>query len=62
MSMLEKLKGLLKGHPGQSRQGIEKAGDAFDARTGNKHQSQTDTVQNKLNEELGRDQQRPEDR
>ncbi|MBT2542663.1 antitoxin [Streptomyces sp. ISL-44] len=62
MSMVDKLKGLLKGHPEQSRQGIEKAGDAFDTRTGNKYQSQTDTVQNKLNEQLGPDQQRPEDR
>lgn len=53
MSMLDKLKGLLKGHEDQARQGVDKAGDAFDARTGNKYQSQTDTAQQKLNEQLG---------
>ncbi|GAA3050507.1 hypothetical protein FHS39_000947 [Streptomyces olivoverticillatus] len=53
MSMLDKLKGLLKGHEDQARQGVEKAGDAFDTRTGNKYQSQTDTTQQKLNEQLG---------
>ncbi|MFJ9483043.1 antitoxin [Streptomyces mirabilis] len=53
MSMLDKLKGLLKGHEDQARQGVEKAGDAFDAKTGNKYQGQTDTVQQKLNEQLG---------
>ncbi|MEV4872775.1 antitoxin [Streptomyces syringium] len=53
MSMLDKLKGLIKGHPDQARQGVEKAGDAFDARTQNKYQSQTDTAQQKLNDQLG---------
>ncbi|MET9646634.1 antitoxin [Streptomyces syringium] len=53
MSMLDKLKGMLKGHPDQARQGVEKAGDAFDARTQNKYQSQTDTAQQKLNDQLG---------
>ncbi|MEU2869459.1 antitoxin [Streptomyces olivoreticuli] len=53
MSMLDKLKGLLKGHEEQATQGVEKAGDAFDAKTGNKYQSQTDTVQQKLNEQIG---------
>ncbi|MDJ0383147.1 antitoxin [Streptomyces sp. G-G2] len=53
MSMLDKLKGLLKGHEDTARQGVEKAGDAFDAKTGNKYRSQTDMVQEKLNEQLG---------
>ncbi|WKK26505.1 antitoxin [Streptomyces olivoreticuli] len=53
MSMLDKLKGLLKGHEDQAQKGVEKAGDAFDAKTGNKYQSQTDTVQQKLNEQIG---------
>lgn len=53
MSMLDKLKGLIKGHPDQARQGVEKAGDAFDARTQNKYQSQTDTAQQKLGDQLG---------
>ncbi|MEU5189386.1 antitoxin [Streptomyces klenkii] len=61
MSMLDKLKGLLKGHEDQARQGVEKAGDAFDAKTQNKYQSQVDTAQQKINEQLGK-QQPPEDR
>ncbi|MER5821231.1 antitoxin [Streptomyces mirabilis] len=62
MSMLDKLKGLLKGHEDQARQGVDKAGDVFDAKTGNKYQGQTDTVQQKLNEQLGNrpsDEERP---
>ncbi|MFI1283969.1 antitoxin [Streptomyces sp. NPDC020858] len=53
MSMLDKLKGLIKGHPDQARQGVEKGGDAFDAKTQNKYQSQVDTAQQKLNEQIG---------
>ncbi|MGW0363589.1 antitoxin [Streptomyces sp. NPDC002990] len=53
MSMLDKLKGLIKGHPDQARTGVEKAGDAFDARTGKKYQSQVDTAQERLNERMG---------
>ncbi|MEU3061384.1 antitoxin [Streptomyces subrutilus] len=53
MSMLDKLKGMIKGHPDQARQGVEKAGDAFDAKTGNKYRSQVDTAQQKLDEQIG---------
>ncbi|GAA0450855.1 antitoxin [Streptomyces stramineus] len=53
MSMLDKLKGLIKGHPDQARQGVEKAGDAFDAKTQNKYQSQVDTAQQKLGDQIG---------
>ncbi|KUM98807.1 kanamycin biosynthetic protein [Streptomyces cellostaticus] len=53
MSMLDKLKGLLKGHEDTARQGVDKAGDAFDERTGNKYQSQVDTAQQQLKDELG---------
>lgn len=53
MSMLDKLKGMLKGHEDTARQGVEKAGDAFDARTENKYQSQVDTAQRKIDEQLG---------
>ncbi|WP_030252951.1 antitoxin [Streptomyces violens] len=63
MSMLDKLKSMMKGHPDQTRKGVEKAGDAFDARTGNKYQSQVDKAQDKLNDQTGTGrQQRPEDR
>ncbi|MFE1546933.1 antitoxin [Streptomyces sp. NPDC058718] len=57
MSMLDKLKGMLKGHEDTTRQGVEKAGDAIDAKTGNKYQSQVDTAQQKINEQLGAQQQ-----
>ncbi|AZS83446.1 antitoxin [Streptomyces griseoviridis] len=53
MSMLDKLKGMLKGHEDQARQGVDKAGDAFDSRTGNKYQSQVDSVQQKLDDQIG---------
>lgn len=60
MSMLDKLKGMLKGHEDTARQGVEKAGDAVDAKTGNKYQSQVDTAQQKINEQLGTQQQPPQ--
>ncbi|MFJ1608678.1 antitoxin [Streptomyces sp. NPDC088253] len=53
MSMLDKLKGLLKGHEDTARQGVDKAGDAFDAKTGNRYQGQTDTAQQKLDDQIG---------
>ncbi|MFI6419494.1 antitoxin [Streptomyces sp. NPDC050842] len=59
MSMLDKLKGMLKGHEDTARQGVEKAGDAVDAKTGNKYQSQVDTAQQKIDEQLGTQQQQP---
>ncbi|WP_327130624.1 antitoxin [Streptomyces sp. NBC_01343] len=59
MSMLDKLKGLLKGHEDVARQGVDKAGDAVDAKTGSKYQSQVDMAQQKINEQLGTD--KPQD-
>lgn len=53
MSMLDKLKGLLKGHEDQARQGVDKAGDAFNEKTGNKYGEQVDTAKQKLDEQLG---------
>ncbi|MFF3662894.1 antitoxin [Streptomyces olivochromogenes] len=53
MSMLDKLKGLLKGHEDQARQGADKAGDAFNEKTQNKYQGQVDTAKQKLDEQLG---------
>ncbi|MFB7586398.1 antitoxin [Streptomyces sp. NPDC056169] len=59
MSMLDKLKGMLKGHEDTARQGVEKAGDAIDAKTGNKYAGQVDTAQQKINEQLGTQEQPP---
>lgn len=53
MSMLDKLRGLLKGHEGQAGKGIDKAGDYVDERTQGKYRSQVDTAQDKLREQLG---------
>lgn len=58
MSMLDKLKGMMKGHEDTVRKGVDKAGDAVDKKTGNKYQGHVDTAQEKLNEQLG-SQQRP---
>jgi hypothetical protein len=55
MSMLDKLKSMIKGHPDQSRQGVDKAGDYFDERTGGKYSSQTDKAQGKIDDQLGND-------
>ncbi|MFJ2719981.1 antitoxin [Streptomyces sp. NPDC087437] len=54
MSMLDKLKGLLKGHEEQAGKGIDKAGDYTDERTQGKYRSQVDTGQDKLKEQPGR--------
>jgi hypothetical protein len=59
MSMLDKIKDMLKGHPDQARQGVEKAGDTFDAKTQNKYSGQTDTTQQKLNDQFGSGDDRP---
>ncbi|WP_405615824.1 antitoxin [Streptomyces sp. NBC_01508] len=56
MSMLDKLKGLVKGHEDTVRKGADKAGDAIDKKTGNKYKSQVDTAQQKLDEQLGSEQ------
>ncbi|WP_330174980.1 antitoxin [Streptomyces sp. NBC_01498] len=53
MSMLDKLKGLVKGREDTVRKGVDKAGDAVDKKTGGKYQGQVDTAQEKLNEQLG---------
>ncbi len=45
MSMLDKLKGLLKGHEDQADRAVDKAGDAVDERTQGKYSSQVDAAQ-----------------
>jgi hypothetical protein len=55
MSMLDKIKAKLKGHEDKADQGIDKAGDMADDKTGNKYQSQVDTAQDKLKDEFGQD-------
>ncbi|GGY49687.1 hypothetical protein GCM10010326_49890 [Streptomyces xanthochromogenes] len=59
MSVMDKLKQMLKGHEDQAGQGIDKAGDFVDEKTQGKYSSQVDTAQDKLRDELGRDQGQP---
>ncbi|WP_328885648.1 antitoxin [Streptomyces sp. NBC_00316] len=60
MSMMDKLKHMLKGHEQQAGKGVDKAGDAIDARTQGKHAGQVDAAQDRLKDQLGTD--RPPDR
>ncbi|MCZ4125650.1 antitoxin [Streptomyces sp. H39-S7] len=53
MSMLDKIKGMLKGHEDQAKQGVEKGGDFVDRKTQNKYSGQVDMAQEKLNQQLG---------
>ncbi|MFE2101719.1 MULTISPECIES: antitoxin [unclassified Streptomyces] len=53
MSMLDKIKGMLKGHEDVADKGIDKGGDYVDEKTQGTYQSQVDTAQRKLKDELG---------
>ncbi|GAA3764070.1 antitoxin [Streptomyces tremellae] len=55
MSMLDKLKGMMKGHEDTTRKGVDKAGDAVDKKTGNKYESQVDSAQKKMDGQIGND-------
>ncbi|MEU2235997.1 antitoxin [Streptomyces vietnamensis] len=55
MSVMDKLKQMLKGHESQAGTGIDKAGDFVDGKTQGKYSSQVDTAQEKLKEQLGND-------
>ncbi|MFI6088335.1 antitoxin [Streptomyces sp. Je 1-332] len=59
MSVMDKLKQMLKGHEDKAGQGIDKAGDFVDDKTQGKYSSQVDTGQDKLRDQFGRDQDRP---
>ncbi|MFK4070351.1 antitoxin [Streptomyces sp. NPDC029674] len=59
MTVMDKLKQMLKGHENKAGQGIDKAGDFVDDRTQSKYSSQVDTAQDKLRGQLGSDRQDP---
>lgn len=59
MSILDKLKGMVRGHPDKAREGVEQAGDLVDEKTQGKYRSQTDAVQKKINEQFGSESQQP---
>ncbi|MEU6661894.1 antitoxin [Streptomyces sp. NPDC046821] len=54
MSMMDKLKNMVKGHEDQVEKGIDKAGDAVDSKTEGKYSGQVDQAQDKLKNEFGR--------
>ncbi|MET9700385.1 antitoxin [Streptomyces sp. NPDC006529] len=56
MSVMDKLKQMLKGHEDQAGKGIDKAGDFVDEKSQGKYSSQVDTAQEKLKQQLGGDQ------
>lgn len=58
MSVMDKLKQMLKGHEEQAGQGIDKAGDFVDGRTQGKYSGQVDSAQERLRREFGSDQTR----
>ena len=52
MSVIDKLKDMVKGHPDQAHQGVQKAGDLADKKTGNKYASQVDSAQQKADQQI----------
>ncbi|MGW0531143.1 antitoxin [Streptomyces sp. NPDC003032] len=55
MSMMDKLKQMLKGHEDKAGQGIDKAGDFVDEKTQGKYSGQVDSAQDKLRDQFGGD-------
>ncbi|QKW08501.1 antitoxin [Streptomyces sp. NA04227] len=53
MSMMDKLKQMLKGHESQASKGVDKAGDYADDRTQGKYAKHVDTAQDKLKGQFG---------
>ncbi|MFE6160732.1 antitoxin [Streptomyces sp. NPDC056486] len=59
MSVMDKLKQMLKGHEDKAGQGVDKAGDFVDGKTQGKYSGQVDTAQDKLKDQFGGDQDKP---
>ncbi|GCD95818.1 antitoxin [Embleya hyalina] len=59
MSVMDKLKQMLKGHEDKAGQGVDKAGDFVDDKTQGKYSGQVDTAQDRLKDRLGGDQDTP---
>jgi hypothetical protein len=52
MGLIDKLKGLVGGHKDQAEQGVDKAADLADDKTGGSHSDQIATAAEKTNEEI----------
>ncbi|MET7615387.1 antitoxin [Streptomyces sp. NPDC005408] len=53
MSMMDKLKSMLKGHEAQADKGIDKGGDMADDKTQGKYSGQVDQAQDKMKDQFG---------
>ncbi|MFG3496697.1 antitoxin [Streptomyces sp. NPDC047886] len=54
MSMLDKLKSMLKGHEDKAGQAVDRSGDFVDEKTQGKYSRQVDTAQERAREQFGR--------
>ncbi|GAA2828817.1 hypothetical protein GCM10010505_61100 [Kitasatospora aburaviensis] len=52
MSMMDKLKHMLKGHEAQAEKAVDKAGDTVDERTQGKYAGQVDAAQEKAKDQF----------
>jgi hypothetical protein len=61
MSVMDKLKQMLKGHEEQAGKGVDRSGDVADDKTQGRYSGQVDTSQDRLRDQLGteRDQDNP---
>ncbi|MCP9946942.1 antitoxin [Streptomyces somaliensis] len=55
MSVMGKIKNMLKGHEGQVGKGVDEAGDHADRKTRGRHSRHVDAVQEQVKGRLGRD-------
>ncbi|MFJ9041674.1 antitoxin [Streptomyces sp. NPDC102406] len=62
MSVMDKLKQMLKGHEDQAGKGVDKAGDFVDGKTQGKYSGQVDTAQQKMKDQFGGGQEPPAQR
>lgn len=54
MSMVNRIRSMLRGHEDKAAKGIDRAGAMFDRRTRGKYRRHVDKVQRKLKDELAR--------
>jgi hypothetical protein len=55
MSIMDKVKGMLGQHSDKAKEGVDRAGDMVDERTGGKHARQVDMAQDKANDYIDRE-------
>jgi hypothetical protein len=56
MSVVDKIKDMLKGHPEQAKKGVDKGADYIDEKTQGKYHSQVDTAREKTEKQFGQQQ------